>query len=331
MSSVNGVGNVFHRRREAGEEWAPGQPVTTKSTNVFVMDWSDHPAKDQAWYDNRRKKAVDDGLLHVFAQEVDRDYSASVVGVIIKPEWVRSAIDAHLTLGFEAKGMPTAGLDVADEDKDGTNDKNALALALGVVLIVCVAWGERDTGRTTRRAIDACSTFGPMSLQYDSIGVGAGVKAEANRLAEEQNSEGKPLLPRGLRLIPWNAGAKVLMPDQRVIEGDRDSPLNDDFYTNLKAQAWWQLRRRFEKTHRAITEGIIFPTDELISLSSKMPGLRQLQKELSQATASKGARMKLLIDKSPEGTRSPNMADAVVMAYWPADQGAYDASLGWVG
>jgi hypothetical protein len=26
-------------------------------------------------------------------------------------------------------------------------------------------------------------------------------------------------------------------------------PLNKDFYTNLKAQAWWELRRRFEKTH----------------------------------------------------------------------------------
>ena len=28
----------------------------------------------------------------------------------------------------------------------------------------------------------------------------------------------------------------------------RDTPLNKDFYTNLKAQGWWQLRRRFEKT-----------------------------------------------------------------------------------
>jgi len=27
--------------------------------------------------------------------------------------------------------------------------------------------------------------------------------------------------------------------------------------------------------------------------------------------------MKLVVDKSPEGTRSPNLADAVVMAYWP--------------
>ena len=30
------------------------------------------------------------------------------------------------------------------------------------------------------------------------------------------------------------------------------------------------------------------------------------------------ARMKLIIDKTPDGTRSPNIADAVMMAFWPA-------------
>ncbi len=326
ISSVNGIGNVFHRRREAGVEWSPGRPINTKKTNVFVMDWSDHPAKDRAWYDKRRAKAVEEGLFHIFAQEVDRDYSASVEGIVIDPAWVRSAIDAHKVLGFEAKGPATAGLDVADEGLD----RNALVIARGNVVQVCKEWGERDTGKTTRRAIDACLPFGPLALQYDSIGVGSGVKAEQNRLSEEVDSEGQPLLPKGITLIPWNAAASVLWPDKRVVDGDRNSPLNQDFYSNLKAQAWWQVRRRFEKTHRAITEGIVYPHDELISLPSDLPGLRQLQKELSQATVSKGARMKLVIDKAPEGTRSPNMADALVMAYWPANQGAYDASLGWV-
>jgi phage terminase large subunit len=42
------------------------------------------------------------------------------------------------------------------------------------------------------------------------------------------------------------------------------------------------------------------------------------------------ARMKLVIDKQPEGTRSPNLADAVVMAYWPVDSFAYDSSFDWL-
>jgi phage terminase large subunit len=55
-----------------------------------------------------------------------------------------------------------------------------------------------------------------------------------------------------------------------------------------------------------------------------------LQKELSQPTASKGTRMRLVIDKQPEGTRSPNLADAVVMAYWPVVNTLYDSSMEWV-
>ena len=102
-----------------------------------------------------------------------------------------------------------------------------------------------------------------------------------------------------------------------------ESPLNKDFYTNLKAPAWWELRRRFEKTHRAVTEGIEFSRDEMISIPSDLPLLRTLQKELSQPTMSKGTRMRLVIDKAPEGTRSPNLADAIVMAYWPVGDGLY--------
>ena len=79
------------------------------------------------------------------------------------------------------------------------------------------------------------------------------------------------------------------------------------------------MRRRFEKTHRAVTEGVKFSHDELISLPSTLPLLRTLQKELSQPTMGKNSRMQLIVDKQPEGTRSPNLADAVVMAYWPVD------------
>ncbi|WP_409191944.1 hypothetical protein [Bradyrhizobium sp. RDM4] len=34
--------------------------------------------------------------------------------------------------------------------------------------------------------------------------------------------------------------------------------------------------------------------------------------------------MRLVIDKQPEGTRSPNLAHAVVMRCWPVDELAYD-------
>lgn len=308
ISSVNGLGNVFHRRREAGAEWTPGSPAHAGLTNVLIMDWRDHPAKTQAWYDRRKAKARADGLLHVFAQEVDRDYGASVEGVVIPADWVKAAIDAHIKLGFDDAGPWIGALDVAD----GGGDRNALALRRGVVLRSIEEWGERDTGMTARRAVASCEPCAPIELQYDCIGVGSGVKAETNRLNDED------LMPDGVHLVPWDAGAGVIDPNGHVEPGDEDTPLNKDFYTNLKAQGWWQLRRRFERTYRALNEpGFTWAPEDLISLPSDLPLLRQVEKELSQPTAGKGARMRLIIDKTPEGTRSPNLADAIMMSFWP--------------
>jgi hypothetical protein len=311
ISSVNGLGNVFHRKREAGVEW----PATGRGkTRVFVMDWRDHPAKTQEWYDRRRAAAESDGLLHLFAQEVDRNYSAAVDGIIIPSEWVKAAIDAHIALELDDTGPWVSALDVAD----GGGDRNAQVKRKGIVLRFADEWGAPDTAATARRALGNCEGLGPVELQYDCIGVGSGVKAEANNLQESGS------MPKGVHLIPWNAGAAVQNPKSRVIEGDRDSPLNEDFYANLKAQGWWELRLRFYRTFRAVKEGARYDRDTLISLDSRLPQLRQIEKELSQATASKGARMKLVVDKSPDGTRSPNLADAIVMVYWPMHGSRYN-------
>lgn len=306
ISSVNGLGNVFHRRRDAGKEWQAGTPLVCDRVNVFVMDWRDHPAKGQDWYDQRKAKAESDGLLHVFAQEVDRDYSASVEGVIIPAAWVTSAIDAHEKLGFDDSGAWGAALDVADEG----GDLHALAARKGPVLHEVEDWGDGDVGKATRQSIGKL-TGREVDVQYDSVGVGAGVKSEVNRLTEEK------LMPKGLYFVPWSAGAKVLSPDEHVIPDDEESPLNKDFYANLKAQAWWELRRRFERTHKAVTEGERHDPATLISLPSTLPNLQKLRKELSQATRGKTGALKMVVNKTPEGTRSPNMADAVVMAFWP--------------
>jgi len=323
ISSVNGLGNVFHRKRDNGKDWGPGEEVVRDRTNVFVMDWRDHPEKTQEWYDERHQRAESDGLLHVFAQEVDRNYSAAVVGTIIPADWLKSCIDAHVVLEWDrTKGNVISALDVAD----GGGDTNAQATRRGSILEALDEWGERDTALTARRAVKNVEGLSPRtSLQYDAIGVGAGVKAETNRLRDEHK------LPKGLKVEPWNAAASPLRPDDHVIPGDRQSPVNKDFYGNLKAQGWWELRNRVERTHRAIKNGEVFKVDELISLTSSLPQLQKLLKELSQPCAGTTANMKLIVNKTPEGTKSPNLADAVMMCYWPAYQSTYNSNFSeWV-
>ena len=146
---------------------------------------------------------------------------------------------------------------------------------------------------------------------YDCIGVGAGVKSETNRLRENGS------IPQSLIILPWNAAHNPLNPDDHIIANDYLSPTNEDFFSNIKAQAWWNLRTRFYKTWRAIEHGEVYPHEELISLDSKMAHVHELVMELSQPTQNYNGKGKLVVDKKPNGGKSPNLADCVAMVYTP--------------
>jgi hypothetical protein len=314
ISSVSGMGTVFHNKREAGVDWSPGCEISKGVTRVFTLDWSNHPEKTREWYNVKRAKFESEGLLSVFAQEIDRDYAAAAQGVIIPGEWVLACIDAHMKLGFDDSGSYMAGLDVADISESG--DINAISVRKGNVLKYLDEWGGHDTGQTTRRAIHFLRKFQPLTCQYDALGVGAGVKAEYNRLVAEK------VIPAGIRFEPWVAGAKPLDPDRRVIPLDKQSPLNKDHFQNLRAQAWLNFRFKAERTHRAITDKRYkWKAEDLISFDSSTLNaglLQKLRKQLSQPTLATSSQLKILLEKKPEGSRSPNLADACIMAYWPA-------------
>ena len=305
----------FTEPREAGVDW--GGEVAKGKTNVFVFDWKDHPAKTQAWYDERKESFDDRGLSHLFAQEIDRDYAASVQGTIIKSAWVQAAIGAAEKLGLEITGETIGGLDVADND--GTGDRNALSIRRGIHLGYLSHWAEdvEDVGVTTRMAVAELERFKPVTLEYDAIGMGAGVKAEANRLAASEVPSEKRAIKR-ITFVPWAASRTPLRPNEKLDPTDPHSRKNKDFFKNLRAQAWWQLARRFERTYRAVTKGVEFDPDDLISIDPDLPHLHELEKELCQVTGGNSTgSLKFTINKAPEGTKSPNLADSVVMNYWP--------------
>lgn len=312
ISSVNGVGNVFYRRREQGIDWQPGVQAERGFTRVFVIDWRDHPEKTQEWYDLRKAKFDREGLQHVFAQEVDRNYSAAVQNTIIQGAWIDASIDAHQHI----EGMDSGGWMQALDVADGGEDRNALLRRRGVVARYAREWGERDPGVATRNVVADSREYPGIVTQYDNIGLGVSVKSEYNRLVDD-----KLIDANTVRFVGWNAGAAVVNPYDRIIPGDDESPLNGDFFHNFKAQAWWSVRSRFYKTWRMRVVGDVrYPPHELISLASDMPFLAQLRKELAQPTSGQSSTLKTLIEKKPNGTRSPNIADALVMCYFPVDE-----------
>lgn len=331
ISSVNGVGNVFHRRRENGIVWTPERKeYPIGYVRVFVADWRDHPTKTQEWYDARKARYEREGMAHIFAQEVDRNYAAAVSNTVIVYEWILAAVDAHIKLPWLGEAVEahknewTAGLDIADEG----NDRNALAMREYVVWRQVDEWGERDPGISARKAVLACRPHaGNITCQYDCIGVGAGVKTEYNRLAIDDGVIDAKRIP----FIPWNAGAAVERPFERIIPDDNESLQNKDFFDNLKAQAWWSMRTRFYKTYKAVTEGVRYKPEELISIDSSMQLLEQVKKELMQPTVGYSSRLKMLIEKKPNGMRSPNLADSGVMAFFPLSENTNYSVVGSYG
>lgn len=302
-STPNGIGDRFHQDRFSGRY------------AVFTMPWRANPDKNwtveyngkiiHPWYE-KQLATLDDVVL---AQEVDINYAASVEGVLIPSTWIQAAIDAHIKLGIEPTGDRIAGLDVADEGKD----KNSYAARHGIVLNYIETWSGKgdDIFGTTQKAMDLSIDQSIDTLYYDADGLGAGCRGDARVINEQQRDKGLPEIV----VESFRGSGSVWEPESEMVEGR----LNKDFFANMKAQSWWWLRMRFQETFRAI-EGREYDPDMLISISSAdidSKELALLTTELSQPTYTKNGTGKLLVNKQPDGTASPNRADSVMICFNP--------------
>lgn len=286
VSTPNGAANPFAQKVQ-------GWP----DHRVFRFHWRDDPRKDEAWY-AKQQETLDPVVL---AQEVDMDFTASVVGVLIPSAWVQASIDLHKKLEIEPTGMRRGALDVADEGRD----MNAFSTCHGILIDRIDEWSGKggDIYATTAHAFSLCDQLGITHFDYDSDGLGAGVRGDARVLNEHRTKAGNPISAN-----PFRGSGSVDRPDSQDVPGR----MNKDFFANLKAQSWWTLRRRFEQSFRA-SQGMEYDKEFIISLSSEMPKLNKLVSELSQPTYSINATGKVVVDKTPDGMRSPNLADAVMI------------------
>ncbi len=295
VSTPNGLGNSFAVRRRSG------------NVKVFTFHWRDDPRKDEAWYEKEKARLP----AVVVAQEIDIDYSASVEGVLIPSLWVQAAIDAHVKLGISATGARRGALDVADEGKD----MNAFCARHGVLIEMIEEWSGigDDIFGSVERAFLLCDQNALPSFLYDADGLGAGVRGDARVINERRRTQGAV----ALTVEPFRGSGEVHDPDGEMVPKRK----NKDFFANAKAQAWWALRTRFLNTYRAVVEGQEFKADDLISISSSIAGLSKLTTELSQPTYKVNGVGKIVIDKAPDGTKSPNLADAVMICFQPGGRG----------
>ena len=291
ISTPAGRGNSFATKRFSG------------ALPVFTMSWRDDPRKDDAWL---AKQLVELDPVTV-AQEILCDYNASVEGVLIPSAWIESAVGAHTKLGIAPTGTKRAGLDIADEGAD----RNCFAARHGVVLQGLESWSGKnsDIYATVVRAFSLADQFGTEWIYADADGLGAGARGDARTVNEQRKGDGR----RTVNFAQFRGSEAPADPEREMVPGRK----NKDFFANRKAQAWWHLRGLFQNTFRAVVDGLKVDPDKVISIDPQLPELSQLLQQLSQPTYSLNNAGKVVVDKKPDGTSSPDRADAVMIAFSP--------------
>jgi phage terminase large subunit len=293
MSSVNGMDNSFARRRWSGLH------------RVFTYSYRDDPRKDDAWAVAKQIELHDPV---VWEQEYGLNYAASREGIVFLQVWAQACIDSHIKLGIDPTGVKSGALDIADEGRD----VNAFAARHGMLVTDCLSWSgkDRNVGDTANRAYDECDRLGLAAFVYDADGgYGSGVKSECVRIDERRVKQ----FMRRVRVSAFRGSGAVYDPEKLVPGTDVKAK---DRFQNAKAQGYWWLAELGRNTYEAVN-GRPYDPEMLISFSSTMKQLNKFMIEISQPRWKHSSTGKLMVDKTPDGEHSPNLADAVMMLMAP--------------
>lgn len=194
VSTPNGAGNAFYRDRMSGR------------VDVFTFSWEQDPRKDLAWYEHQ--KATLDPVI--VAQEIDRNYTASVTNSWIAGDIVTAAM-MRGPLDVQAVGPFQMGIDVA---RFG-DDKTVFVFRRGKVVYPLITMSKLDTVDVFGRAKDEIEARGNnvMQIAVDDIGVGGGVTDMLRRVF-------------GRKVVGVNSGTR----------------LSDGQNYNLRARIWRDMR-----------------------------------------------------------------------------------------
>jgi phage terminase large subunit len=296
LSSVQGTANVFAERARGGK------------VKRFDFHYRFDPRKvnqDSGELLPKFKDKRDKADPVIWASEFECDFLASVEGILIPQEWVVAAIGAAQKLGIKVSGVRKASYDVADRGKD----KNAFCVRHGIEVSHIEQWSGKgsDIMLSLTRVFGLCDEYDCAELVYDGDGMGAAVRGDARDLNETRVKAGK----REIDAQMFRGSGKVLDPERKTPGTDRK---NIDYLENQKAQSYMALRMRFLETFRAIN-GEPYDASEIISLNPKLKELTALCSELSQPVRCWSKAGKLMIDKTPDDVRSPNLSDCVMQAY----------------
>lgn len=306
VSTVNGMGNLFARKRHS----------VLKPHQVFRYHWTDDPRKTPEWAAAKEASYSDPTG---WASEYDIDYSASVEGICIPAKWVESCKAlARLEPRLKPANLGRLGVDVG-----GGKAKSVAVARFGPVALVPTSRGDADTTATGHWAIAEAERTGCRALNFDAVGIGAGVSSTLMN---------NPVA--GLSVHPINTGVP---PTERVWPDERTS---QEMFGNLKAELWWLGRTAAQRTHEHVLWlkgdplGVEHDVGDLLALPAGDVESDALCLQLSLVKWGRNEKGKIVIETKQalarRGISSPDYAEAFLLTYAEGETG-YDSNMAaWV-
>lgn len=277
LSTPHGM-NYFGKLRHGG------------NINVFTFDWKSDPRLSEEWF--QRYSANNDPVI--VAQEVLLDYHASVEGICIPVKWIEAAIDLKLNISHTDARI--AGLDIAV----GGKNKSAYVLRHGPKVEKIESWNFDNSTEVAHRAIEEGEKDMIQAMGYDSIGVGDGVKGVL------KTRENQP------RFRHYALSGNDSVSDTYWDEYQKHAK---DLFLNARAERWYRLKKRFERTYKFKTTGEQCSPQDLISIPNDRELISQLASPLEMKTESGKIKIESKEHMRGRGIDSPDKADALVYAF----------------
>jgi len=275
---------------------------------IIVMNWRDNPwhgelEAERVWdYENLPRAEY----MHIW----EGAFNDHVEDAIIPAEWFDAAIDAHVKLGFEPKGVKVISHDPSDK---GPDDKG-LCYRHGSVILDVQDKSGLDVNEGCDWALDYAIDKQADVYIWDCDGLGVSLRRQTL----------KAIAGKKMQHVEFRGGKGVDNPKQTYQKVDSHSNTqaksNEETFKNRRAQYYWMLRDRFYNAYQAAEKGVYIDPDEMISLSSDISNMSALRAEVCRIPRRPNGAGLIQIMSKEEMARqkppipSPNMADSLMMS-----------------
>lgn len=265
VSTPNGAGNPFYRKRFGGR------------IAVFVFDWRDDPRKGDAWY-AKQCQTINNPI--VVAQEIDRNYEASVVNALIDGDYVTAAMQRGA-----ADVAAIGGIRVGVDPARFGDDKFAVTVRRGRVVLLQEETQYLDS---IQGAVFVKNIVQPYNneleqIAVDEIGIGAGVVDQLK-------------VWFGELVIGINSALRM---DGEFGEERRSLISTKTLYFNIRSMMYGELKEWVQSE-------VSLPMDH--DLKAELTAIRYSYRGGSLILESKE-------DMKKRGIKSPNKADSLALTF----------------